>query len=245
MPSYKAASRRNAGAGGIRPIAQRRCPSRNSGRSLPARARTTSRPVARASPARVEATRVRNFYYGIREHAMGAILNGMGPYGQPRLGLSFRSDYMRAVGRPLAPIRRHLDDDSIGVGGASPVRREIRRAKCHPQGLDVMRPATPTRPRCAISAIGARTAHRPHPPRQPAGDRRAGGDQARARSAWLHAHQGDGRSAAGIVAAGARLSRARPSRRGARAPRRPASRIARTLVSGCATHLLRSRARRR
>ena len=41
----------------------------------------------------------RNFYYGIREHAMGAILNGMGFYGAFRVsGSTFLvfSDYMRA-----------------------------------------------------------------------------------------------------------------------------------------------------
>merc|ERR1719454_2128416 len=47
----------------------------------------------------------RNFYYGIREHAMGAILNGMGFYGLFRVsGSTFLvfSDYMRSSVRVAA-----------------------------------------------------------------------------------------------------------------------------------------------
>merc|ERR1719379_2333943 len=47
----------------------------------------------------------RNFYYGIREHAMGAILNGIGFYGLFRAsGSTFLvfSDYMRSSVRVAA-----------------------------------------------------------------------------------------------------------------------------------------------
>ena len=48
---------------------------------------------------RVSSLLAGNFYYGIREHAMGAILNGMSFYGLHRVsGSTFLvfSDYMRA-----------------------------------------------------------------------------------------------------------------------------------------------------
>merc|ERR1711908_247550 len=64
----------------------------------------------------------RNFYYGIREHAMGAILNGIGFYGLHRCsGSTFLvfSDYMRSSVRVAAlshlPINYIWTHDSIGV----------------------------------------------------------------------------------------------------------------------------------
>lgn len=65
----------------------------------------------------------RNFYYGIREHAMGSILNGISYFGLHRCsGSTFLvfADYMRAPMRVAAlselPVNYILTHDSIGVG---------------------------------------------------------------------------------------------------------------------------------
>lgn len=65
----------------------------------------------------------RNFYYGIREHAMGSILNGIAYFGLHRCsGSTFLvfADYMRAPMRVAAlselPVNYILTHDSIGVG---------------------------------------------------------------------------------------------------------------------------------
>lgn len=65
----------------------------------------------------------RNFYYGIREHAMGSILNGIAYFGLHRCsGATFLvfADYMRAPMRVAAlselPVGYILTHDSIGVG---------------------------------------------------------------------------------------------------------------------------------
>merc|ERR1719161_751856 len=91
----------------------------------------------------------RNFYYGIREHAMGAILNGMGFYGLFRVsGSTFLvfSDYMRASVRVAAlshlPINYIWTHDSIGVGEDGPTHQPVETVaalRAIPN-LDVMRP---------------------------------------------------------------------------------------------------------
>merc|ERR1719379_2589899 len=91
----------------------------------------------------------RNFYYGIREHAMGAILNGMGFYGLFRVsGSTFLvfSDYMRASARVAAlshlPIGYIWTHDSIGVGEDGPTHQPVETVsslRLMPN-LDVMRP---------------------------------------------------------------------------------------------------------
>merc|ERR1712087_397873 len=91
----------------------------------------------------------RNFYYGIREHAMGAILNGMGFYGMLRCsGSTFLvfSDYMRASVRVAAlshiPINYIWTHDSIGVGEDGPTHQPVETVaslRAIPN-LDVMRP---------------------------------------------------------------------------------------------------------
>lgn len=65
----------------------------------------------------------RNFYYGIREHAMGSILNGIAYFGLHRCsGATFLvfADYMRAPIRVAAlselPVNYIFTHDSIGVG---------------------------------------------------------------------------------------------------------------------------------
>ena len=91
----------------------------------------------------------RNFHFGIREHAMGAILNGMSlsklrPFGS---GFLIFSDYMRAPIRLSAlmeiPVIYVFTHDSIGVGEDGPTHQPVEqlvslRAIPH---LVVMRPA--------------------------------------------------------------------------------------------------------
>jgi len=91
----------------------------------------------------------RNFYYGIREHAMGAILNGMGFYGLFRCsGSTFLvfSDYMRASIRVAAlshlPINYIFTHDSIGVGEDGPTHQPVETVSALRliPNVDVMRP---------------------------------------------------------------------------------------------------------
>jgi transketolase len=91
----------------------------------------------------------RNFHFGIREHAMGAILNGMTlskvrAYGS---GFLIFSDYMRAPIRLSAlmelPVNFIFTHDSIGVGEDGPTHQPIEQLislRAIPQLL-VIRPA--------------------------------------------------------------------------------------------------------
>src|SRR2546430_16440853 len=69
----------------------------------------------------------RNIHFGVREHGMGAILNGLALHGGVRpVGSTFLifSDYMRPPIRLAAlshlPLISVLSHDSIGLGQASP-----------------------------------------------------------------------------------------------------------------------------
>ena len=91
----------------------------------------------------------RNFHFGIREHAMGAILNGMAlvkvrPYGS---GFLIFSDYGRMPIRLAAimeiPVIHIFTHDSIGVGEDGPTHQPIEQLpslRAIP-GLIVLRPA--------------------------------------------------------------------------------------------------------
>jgi transketolase len=91
----------------------------------------------------------RNFHFGIREHAMGAILNGMAlsklrVYGS---GFLIFSDYMRAPIRLSSlmelPVNYIFTHDSIGVGEDGPTHQPIEQLislRAIPQLL-VIRPA--------------------------------------------------------------------------------------------------------
>ena len=76
----------------------------------------------------------RNFHWGIREHAMGAALNGMCAHGglQP-YGATFFifSDYMRPSMRLAAlmklPVKYVLTHDSIGVGEDGPTHQPVEQ----------------------------------------------------------------------------------------------------------------------
>jgi len=75
----------------------------------------------------------RNFHFGIREHAMGSILNGLSlaklrPYGS---GFLIFSDYMRAPIRLSAlmelPVIYIFTHDSIGVGEDGPTHQPVEQ----------------------------------------------------------------------------------------------------------------------
>jgi len=92
----------------------------------------------------------RNFYYGIREHGMGGIMNGIS-YGGifTPSGATFLvfADYMRATMRIAAlaelPVSYILTHDSIGVGEDGPTHQPVETVsglRVFPN-MDVMRPA--------------------------------------------------------------------------------------------------------
>jgi transketolase len=91
----------------------------------------------------------RNFHFGVREHAMGAILNGMTLSKVRAFGSGFLifSDYMRAPIRLSAlmelPVSYIFTHDSIGVGEDGPTHQPIEQLvslRSIPQLL-VIRPA--------------------------------------------------------------------------------------------------------
>jgi len=94
----------------------------------------------------------RNFYFGIREHAMGTMLNGMAYYGlNIPSGATFLvfADYMRAAIRVASlaelPVSYILTHDSVGVGEDGPTHQPVEATsglRIIPN-LDVMRPADP------------------------------------------------------------------------------------------------------
>jgi transketolase len=94
----------------------------------------------------------RNLYFGIREHAMGAMMNGFAYYGLFTIsGATFLvfSDYMRASTRVAAlselPVSYIWTHDSVGVGEDGPTHQPVETVsglRCIPN-LDVIRPADP------------------------------------------------------------------------------------------------------
>ncbi len=95
----------------------------------------------------------RNFHWGIREHGMGACLNGMALHGGLRpFGATFLifSDYMRPSIRLAAlmklPVAYVFTHDSIGVGEDGPTHQPVEQTmslRLIP-GLRVLRPADAT-----------------------------------------------------------------------------------------------------
>lgn len=92
----------------------------------------------------------RNFHFGIREHGMGSVMNGMSlhggiiPYGATFL---IFSDYMRPAIRLAAIMKRHViyvfTHDSIGLGEDGPTHQPIEQLstlRAIP-GLTLIRPA--------------------------------------------------------------------------------------------------------
>ena len=92
----------------------------------------------------------RTLHFGIREHAMGAILNGIALHGGTRpYGGTFLqfSDYMRGAVRLAAlmelPVTYVWTHDSIGLGEDGPTHQPVEHLwslRTIP-GLDVVRPA--------------------------------------------------------------------------------------------------------
>jgi transketolase len=94
----------------------------------------------------------RNLLFGIREHAMGAIVNGIGYYGIFRpSGATFAvfADYMRGAVRVSAlanlPIFHIWTHDSVGVGEDGPTHQPVETTSALRliPNLDVIRPADP------------------------------------------------------------------------------------------------------
>jgi transketolase len=111
----------------------------------------------------------RNIHFGVREHAMGAILNGLALHGGVRaVGSTFLifSDYMRPPIRLAAlshlPAIYLFTHDSIGLGEDGPTHQPIEQLaslRAMP-GLLVIRPADPTE---VVEAWRAAILHRDGP----------------------------------------------------------------------------------
>lgn len=108
----------------------------------------------------------RNIWFGIREHAMGAILNGMAYDGFFRpSGATFLvfADYLRPSIRLAAmshlPVAYLFTHDSVGVGEDGPTHQPVETVsglRVIP-GLDVIRPADPEETAGALAAALLRT----------------------------------------------------------------------------------------
>ena len=136
----------------------------------------------------------RNLHFGIREHGMGAIVNGLTLHGLRAFGAGFFifSDYMKASLR-LAAIMRIpstfvFTHDSIGVGEDGPTHQPIEQlaALRATPNINVVRPAgfneTALAWRFALSASETPTALALSPPGRPdlgPGRRAARRDRAR------------------------------------------------------------------
>ncbi|MCC5805342.1 MAG: transketolase [Opitutales bacterium] len=135
----------------------------------------------------------RNFRFGIREHAMGAIVNGIGydglfiPSGATFLTFS---DYMRPSLRLAAlsklPVFQIFTHDSVGVGEDGPTHQPVETVSALRTipGLDVIRPADAEETAAAFAAAVSRAdgptaliltrQNVPNLPEIPVADRRAG-----------------------------------------------------------------------
>ncbi|OIO58628.1 MAG: transketolase [Verrucomicrobia bacterium CG22_combo_CG10-13_8_21_14_all_43_17] len=107
-----------------------------------------------------------NVLFGIREHAMGAIVNGIGYYGLFRAsGATFLvfSDYMRPSIRLAAlaklPIFHIFTHDSVAVGEDGPTHEPVETVSSLRliPGLDVIRPADPEETAGAFAAAYTHT----------------------------------------------------------------------------------------
>ena len=110
----------------------------------------------------------RTLHFGIREHAMGAILNGIALHGLTRpYGGTFLvfSDYMRGSVRLAAlmgiPVTFVWTHDSIGLGEDGPTHQPVEHlwALRAIPGLDVVRPGDANETAVAWRTILERTDH--------------------------------------------------------------------------------------
>lgn len=110
--------------------------------------------------------RGRNFHFGVREHAMAAICNGMALSGLRPYAATFFvfTDYLRPAMRLSAlmklPVMYLLTHDSIGLGEDGPTHQPIEHlAACRAiPNLLVMRPADAAETRDAYAAALAESA---------------------------------------------------------------------------------------
>jgi transketolase len=103
----------------------------------------------------------RNFHFGVREHAMGAVLNGLAAHGGVRVfGATFLvfSDYLRPALRLSAlmqlPVLYVFTHDSIGLGEDGPTHQPVEHLaslRAIP-GLTVLRPADANETSLALAA---------------------------------------------------------------------------------------------
>ena len=220
MPTYEAGAQiatRNAGADCIQPIGKM-MPFYNSGSAdLHGSNKNYIKEVGDFSKNNYAG---RNFYYGIREHAMGAILNGMGFYGLPTVsGSTFLvfSDYMRASVRVAAlshlPIGYIWTHDSIGVGEDGPTHQPVEQLvslRAIP-GLLVIRPGDANEVVEAYRVI-VRQRHRPSVivlSRQPLPTfdrKRYAAAEGLARGAYVMADAPDGPPEVILIASGSEVS---------------------------------------
>ena len=110
----------------------------------------------------------RVLHFGIREHAMGSIMNGIALHGGTRVyGGTFLvfSDYMRPAVRLAAlmglPVTYVWTHDSVGVGEDGPTHQPVEHVtalRAIP-GLDVVRPADANETVAAWKAVLERTDH--------------------------------------------------------------------------------------
>lgn len=115
----------------------------------------------------------RVIHFGIREHAMGAILNGIALHGLTRpYGGTFLvfSDYMRPSIRLAAlmriPVIFVFTHDSIGLGEDGPTHQPVEHLatlRAIP-GLSIVRPADPNETVAALRSIIERTSEFPSGP---------------------------------------------------------------------------------
>jgi transketolase len=108
----------------------------------------------------------RNIWYGIREHAMGAITNGIAYDGlwitSGATFLTF-SDYMRPslrlAGLAKLPVFHFFTHDSVGVGEDGPTHQPVETTSSLRliPNMDVIRPGDPEETAAAISMAIART----------------------------------------------------------------------------------------
>jgi transketolase len=104
----------------------------------------------------------RQLHFGVREHAMGSIMNGVALHGRSRIyGGTFLvfSDYMRPAVRMAAlmalPVLYVWTHDSIGLGEDGPTHQPVEHltALRAIPGLDVVRPADATETAAAWAEI--------------------------------------------------------------------------------------------
>jgi len=162
----------------------------------------------------------RILHFGIREHAMGAIMNGIALHGGTRVfGGTFLvfSDYMRGsvrlaalMGAPVIYVWTH---DSIGLGEDGPTHQPIEHLaslRAIP-GLDVVRPADATETsiawRCAIEHTNRPTALVLSRQNLPVLDRRTlGPAEGVVHGAYVLAEAGSGAPEVILIATGSEVS---------------------------------------